>query len=192
MPSWVWLVSLFVVIGILYAAVRVLERTKDRPKELGGSSEGGSTGPSPFVLRPQLLTNAEREFFNALLVACAGQVHVLAKVRLFDVLDIAPATPSRQIWQNRVQSKHLDFVLCDRLTCRPLAAIELDDASHGRAPRVARDAQVDRYCSDAGFLLVRIPVTRTFDHASIRTRLIGVLEPPGASSTGSGRSLSSA
>lgn len=38
----------------------------------------------------------------------------------------------------------INFVLCDKENIEPLIAIELDDSSHGRPDRMARDIFIDR------------------------------------------------
>jgi hypothetical protein len=47
-------------------------------------------------------------------------------------------------WRNRIARKHVDYLLCDPGSMRPVLGIELDDASHERAAREARDQFVDQ------------------------------------------------
>ena len=131
-----------------------------------------------YQLCESLLTPAELRFFQTLSVAIAGKHLIFAKVRLGDLLEVPSGTPDERAWRNRVQSKHLDFVICDRVHTRPLVAIELDDSTHRRPDRVERDEQVDRFCDDAGLPLVRFRVERAFDHRAIWERLAHVLEVP--------------
>jgi hypothetical protein len=64
---------------------------------------------------------------------------VFAKVRLADLLYLPKGTQGRQAAFNRIQSKHVDFLLCSKDAVRPLLAIELDDSSHGEQSRITRD-----------------------------------------------------
>ena len=77
------------------------------------------------------------------------------KVRLADVIYCTDRTWSKG-YRQRISQKHLDFVLYDTATKRILLAIELDDRSHEKAHRKARDEFVDRSLAAAGVPLLRI------------------------------------
>ena len=77
----------------------------------------------------------------------------------------------KQAALNRITRKHLDFVICDRATCVPVLAIELDDASHGRADRQTRDLFVDGLCHAAGLPLARQPAKRGYTMEEARAAL---------------------
>lgn len=63
----------------------------------------------------------------------------------------------------RVSQKHVDFLLCHPETLKPLVAVELDDRSHDRADRKARDVFVDQSFASAGLPIVHVPVTGHYD-----------------------------
>lgn len=100
----------------------------------------------------------------------AEEYEIFAKVRLLDVLSVK-AGAGRQAAFNRVQAKHLDFLLCERGTSRPVLAPELDDSSHQRSDRQARAAFVEEVLEVIGLPALRCPVTRTYDPPEI-ARLI--------------------
>lgn len=54
--------------------------------------------------------------------------------------------------------KHVDFLVCDLKSVRPLVALELDDQSHARADRKTRDELVEAVFAAAGLPLLRVPV----------------------------------
>jgi very-short-patch-repair endonuclease len=110
-----------------------------------------------------LLTAAERSLFGVLHEAFGAKYFIFAKVRLADLVWLPKGTESRQSHQNRVQSKHLDFVICDRATVRPLVAIELDDSSHSRADRVERDVFLNEVLAAAGLPFVRIRAAASYN-----------------------------
>ena len=92
-------------------------------------------------------------------------------VRLADLVYIERGTEKRQSYFNRIQSKHIDFVLCDRNDIKPILAIELDDSSHRRADRIARDEFVDNALAQAGLPLLRVPVRANYDPAELRNQI---------------------
>jgi hypothetical protein len=65
-----------------------------------------------------------------------------------------------QTYTNRVDRKHVDFLLCDPRTMRPLDGLELDDRSHQRSDRQQRDEFVESVFTAARLPLVRIPANR--------------------------------
>ena len=93
--------------------------------------------------------------------AVGERVTVCAKVRLADVFFVARPNENAAA-RNRIAAKHVDFLLCDPATMRPLAGIELDDASHARPDRQERDAFVEQVFEAAGLPLVRFPAQRAY------------------------------
>ena len=72
-----------------------------------------SNQPFPYRGRDYFFSKAERSFYEVLLRSLP-QGHVLfAKVRLADLLYLAKGTEKSQSWRNRIQSKHVDFVICE-------------------------------------------------------------------------------
>lgn len=54
---------------------------------------------------------------------------------------------------NKVQAKHVDFVLCDKKMVARII-IELDDSSHNRPDRQARDSFVDEILENVGYKVI--------------------------------------
>jgi very-short-patch-repair endonuclease len=137
-------------------------------KLFGGTKASAPT--LPYRRKDYLLTQAERSLFGVLSEAVGGRYLIFAKVRLLDLVWI-PKVESRQAHLNRVQSKHVDFVLCDHANVRPLLCIELDDSSHGRADRVTRDAFLDAALLAAGLPLIRVRARSGYNVSEIREQI---------------------
>jgi hypothetical protein len=83
--------------------------------------------------------------------------------------------------RNRIDRKHVDFVICDALTMRPVLGVELDDASHQRRDRVERDAFVDGLFSAAGLPLLHVKAARGYPPQDLRIAIdtkLGILSAP--------------
>jgi len=117
----------------------------------------------PYQRKDYLLTKAERSFFGVLQNAIGNRYLIFAKVRLADLVFLPSGTEKRQSHLNRIQSKHIDFVLCDHDIVRPLLAIELDDSSHNRTDRQDRDAFVDSALSAAGLPILHVPARASYN-----------------------------
>ena len=129
----------------------------------------------PYRKTDYLLTPAERSFFGVLGQAIDSDLYIFAKVRLSDLLWLPQGTRNRQSYMNRIQSKHVDFVLCDSATTEPRLLIELDDASHQRARRRSRDAFLDEAVRRAGLPILRVPVKRSYVPGELRQLISSLL-----------------
>lgn len=134
----------------------------------------GDPGPEafPFERRP-LFTAAERSFLGVLEQAVGEQVRVLGKVRLGDLVKVRPGLPAgpRKSAQNRVQSKHVDFVLCTREHRQILAVIEIDARSHRAPAQQKRDAGKDGVMAAANIPIHRFPAKTRYSVHDVRQAL---------------------
>jgi len=118
-----------------------------------------STSTHVYRLRDDFLSPAESSFLRTLLAICGDGVLVCPKVNLADLV-YAPRQEGQFAAWNRINRKHLDFVLCDMDSLRPRLAIELDDKSHSRQDRRERDDFVDGVLESCGLPLLRVPARR--------------------------------
>jgi len=158
-------------IGIIILVVLVLAVLK----AMAGSKGKADSKDFPYESRKVLLTPAERSFMGVLEQALEEKLHIMAKVRLADVVEVKSGlTPrARGIAFNRIQSKHLDFVVCDPKDFSILCAIELDDSSHAQKRRQNRDELVDDVMNAAGIKLHRFPVKQGYVVAEVRKVVVG-------------------
>ena len=94
---------------------------------------------------------------------------VLDKVRLFDLIEPSFLTDNKKVAQYKIQSKHVDFVLCNT-ELKAQHVIELDDATHDRPDRIERDRFVDSALEMAGYNVLH---TREINENEI-LRFIGI------------------
>ena len=122
-----------------------------------------------------LLSPAERSFYGVLLQIVEGQYRVFSKVRLMDIIEPDGRLPrsAHQAAQNRIQSKHVDFILCDPSDLSIQCVVELDDSSHNRPDRQERDAFVNDALQAAGIPIFHIPVQSQYNLAILRSTLFG-------------------
>lgn len=92
-------------------------------------------------------------------------------VRIADLLRVKPGEAKRQTWQNRINAKHIDFVLCDPSSLEPVMAIEVDDRSHQRADRRRRDEFVNDAFHAANLPLLRVRAQATYHQNDVLAEL---------------------
>ncbi|MEZ6089097.1 MAG: DUF2726 domain-containing protein [Pirellulaceae bacterium] len=73
----------------------------------------------PYRLRPDFLSPAELAFYTVLQQAVGQSYAINNKVRMGDLLYVPRDRDSRK-YENKVSSKHVDFLLCDSTTMQPL------------------------------------------------------------------------
>jgi hypothetical protein len=101
---------------------------------------------------------------------------IFAMVRIADLLVVPKGTRNHRSWLNKILSKHIDFVLCDKDSLEVLAGIELDDPTHLKPARMQRDRFVNGAFADAGLPLLRIPASEGYDVSNIRKMIDKVIE----------------
>ncbi len=105
-----------------------------------------STEPLPYRISDKFLSPAELSFYHVLKsVVSDRQAVICPKVGLGELLFVSEVKDRGDFrrFRNYIDRKHVDFVLCDPKSMRPILAIELDDTSHKRTDRAERDAFVD-------------------------------------------------
>lgn len=110
-----------------------------------------------FGRKASILTRNEQKLYRTLLLALHSEYQVMAKVRLWDILWLINEPPERKQHLSRLSCRHVDFLLCEPLTLKPLLAIELDDASHRTTYAEENDRYKNELFQAAGLPLLRLP-----------------------------------
>ena len=132
----------------------------------------------PYRVRDDFLSPAELSFYHVVTTAIAQRATVCPKVGLGDIFFVSRPHENRGDF-NRIIQKHVDFLICEPRTMTPLFGIELDDASHARADRQARDEFVRQVFEAARLPLLRFPVQRAYNVQEIAGRMEPLLSGEG-------------
>ena len=131
-----------------------------------------------YLKNASLLSESEKNFYFVLAGVIGKEYLIFSKVRIFDILSIPKGLENGRYYQhkNKIQSKHVDFLLCNRKELKPLLAIELDDSSHRWPTRIIRDAFVDKAFASAGLPILHIHAATSYDPADLRQQIFSVIE----------------
>ena len=145
---------------------------KDRAKFLK-MKQAPVDGDLGFAKREPLFTPAERSFLGALEQALDGSYRVFGKVRLGDIVRPAKglSNSKRATAHNKINQKHVDFVVCSVSDLAVVGAVELDDKSHERDDRSSRDQFVDRALADAKIPVIHFSAKKGYALAEIKAKL---------------------
>ena len=120
-----------------------------------------------------LFTPAERSFLGVLEQALDSRYRVFGKVRLGDLIKPAKgsAAGKRTTALNRINQKHVDFVVCTANELALVGVLELDDQLHGCEELAGRDELVDQVLAKAGIPVLRFPAKKGYAVQDVRARL---------------------
>lgn len=148
----------FIVLALV--AVFVILSKRGLPQD--GDEHGGEFN---YLTNDSLLTPAERSFYGALKICTGDQLLVFAKVRLADIFH-----PEKELkggdWrraQNKLDRKHVDFLLCRVDNLAPVVVIELDDSSHKRERAQKNDAFKDELFAVSNVALIRVTAKQSYN-----------------------------
>ncbi len=159
--------------GCLYVIFNLLGITPD------GKEEGEEK--LPYKKRDDFLSDAELSFYKTLYLSIPDAFTICPKVSLSDIFFVS--TSDRSSWtryNNKINKKHVDFLLCEKVSMNPVCGIELDDSSHSKQKRVERDRFVDKVFETVGLKLLRFPVKKGYGLPEIREKLNEALKPAGS------------
>ena len=148
-----------ILLGVVVFLIMILKVIQLLRK--GGSGDSHAL----YDAKGALLTPAELKFLGVLDQVVGTHYRIMAQVRLADVIKVKGNLDksARSSAFNRIKAKHLDFVACDPSDMTVKFAIELDDSSHNRPNRRARDAFLEEAMKSAGVPLYRFAVKREYD-----------------------------
>jgi len=118
--------------------------------------------PLPYRIRDDFLSSAELSFYHVLEHMTGTVVVALSKVNLADIFYVSRTNEYMKHF-NKINRKHVDFLMCDSKTMRPILGIELDDRSHQKQKQQERDIFVDKVFRTAGLPLVHIKASMSYD-----------------------------
>ncbi len=121
----------------------------------------------PYKAR-KLLSNAEKLFFETLRECVPSGYMLFAKVKLSDIIE--STINSKREYLNRINQKHIDFLLVDK-AYKPALALELDDKSHDLPSRMSRDDFIDKSLGAAGIKIIHIKAASYYNSSDL-TKLI--------------------
>lgn len=157
--------NLLVIVAVVIVVLALLAALKTRQP----SSDKGLA----FESRDPLFTPAERSFLGVLEQSLDSRYRVFGKVRLGDIVKPAKglSNSKRTTALNKINQKHVDFVICSAADLSVIGVVELDDQSHRREDRAGRDVFVDQALAGAKVPVVRFSAKKGYQIQEVRAKL---------------------
>ncbi|MTI46678.1 DUF2726 domain-containing protein [Sporosalibacterium faouarense] len=165
------LIFIIIAILVIYFAFNLIAKDKKGSPFSKSNDSVTQVEKLPYNRKKYLLSKAEYNFYKVLENAIdLNKYYICPKVRVADIIYVT-SNPNRQRYFNKIQSKHIDFLLCDKEYLTPKIAIELDDKSHNKSNRVKRDEFLDNAFDDAGVKLLRFRASYSYSPNYINEKI---------------------
>lgn len=115
----------------------------------------------PYRMITSVLTPREKTAYYIIFNYCTkNNLALFSKIRLADFITPQNTSYNRDfyLWFNKISAKHVDFLIVQQGSFRPLLAIEIDDTTHYRADRKERDIFVNNI-----YFSIGLPVLHLWD-----------------------------
>lgn len=144
---------------------RIVNRSQDLIPSMADEN-----GPLPYRLTSSFLSPAESSYYESLSSYLATKAAICLKVRLQDLL-VVPDQQRNSAYVRKIQQEHVDFLVCDAETMKPVLAIKLVDATQWRPEHRERDRFINAAFEAADFPLLRVPVKPRYTQQEIADQL---------------------
>lgn len=148
--------------------------TKESSDDSQTTNETGTITPEPDYRKKICVMNkSERQMYKILQSILDNKFIVLSKVRIEDFVDINQDNlpwGERQGLRGKIKSRHVDFLICEMETTKPLMAIEVDGKSHRSLKRQERDRFIHNLYEEIGLPLVKVAVGSNFTSEAMKIK----------------------
>lgn len=127
-----------------------------------------------YVQREYLMTQNERTFYKSLFNAVGKKYLIFPQIHLDALFRYNLKNQYHQAAFRAIRGYSVDYVLCCpdfQIVC----AIELDDSTHQKPERRARDEAVESIFTRTGLPLVRIPLNRPMNYEELSRYIFSCL-----------------
>ncbi len=140
----------FILIVAILVGLKYAEKAlKKKPKHNDQKTDYSASYQAKYLLTK----NEWHEYKKLKEYATEKGLIVCPKVRLLDIIEPRKGEKDYLALRGKVQSKHVDFLLCDE-SLHIKAVLELDDNSHDRKDRQERDAFVNQILTSVGYTVI--------------------------------------
>jgi len=157
-------ILLFILIMIVNVSIVIVKKRNKMSKNNVSKSQKATNKYSSINFRyykqkDDFITHSESILYKSMQTCVGDKAAIFAKVRLADIFSVESDEylGKNVFWKHfrEISQKHVDFLICNNVTLKPLLAIELDDPSHDN-----RQSQVNDAFKDELFNRAKLPMHR--------------------------------
>ena len=152
------IIIIILILGVLY-----LEKIIDK-KQNENIIENNKLN---YMKKDYIFTPTELKFYRELIkVTEELNLVIFPKIRLADIFKHNEYKDF-----NKIKSKHIDFLLCDKSNCKIRLAIELDDYSHNTNKTIKSDNFKNEIFRQTNLPLIRIKVSNMYNLEELKEKI---------------------
>lgn len=123
------------------------------------------------------LSFAELSFFKVLEQVVGNKYYIFPQVNLASL--VRSNAKGRDWWYyfRKISQKSVDFVLAEKIDCRPILVIELDDSTHKDGARQERDEFCDEVFKSAELPVLHVAYRNGYSTAQIKKEIEETINP---------------
>lgn len=126
-----------------------------------------------YYKKNTILTQTEFAFYKKLKTMTDKlNLTIFPEVNLERIINVKNKDTS---YRNRIKSRSIDFTLVNTWNNNIVCCIELDDYTHNRLDRKARDIFINELFSNVGIKLFRIKVSKYYDFEELEFEITKLL-----------------
>ncbi|KNY29697.1 DUF2726 domain-containing protein [Pseudobacteroides cellulosolvens] len=127
----------------------------------------------PYKVKDNILTSTELSFYHTLQLYISDKAVICPKVGLKDIFFIIKEIDNSSYLKyfSKISQKHVDFLICEPGSMKPICGIELDDSSHTSKKSYERDNFLKKLYGDAKLELIRFSSKSGYSLSEIEVTL---------------------
>lgn len=156
-PELIHFIVAIIVLFLIFKFIRWFSIDSYHNQSVNNNNKQYIKNESPYIKKQFFFSQNERKFFiklyQLLYENFDNQYILFSKVRLADIIEVNKNIKNITHW-NKIKSKHVDYVVCDKKDYKIHLAIELNDSTHYTIDRNERDQFVNLSLSAAWLKIV--------------------------------------
>lgn len=158
---------------LIFAAIIVIIVFEELTRK--SKPQNDSLNPNVYKLKNSIVTSREMQLYRQLQNEIPEKYLICPKVGVKDFIQITEKKDYMKYF-GKISQKHIDYLICEKETLKPVLGIELDDKSHQKENRQKRDEFLNNVYENVGLRMFRIPTTMSNDE--IKKELTTIFSPP--------------
>ena len=121
----------------------------------------------PYKKKEFLLNISERKFFEAISEKLPSKYVIYPQIVLSAIIKTECSKRNFWFYQNKINKKIIDFVICEKRYNQPILAIEYDGPTHERYDRRKRDDFVNKALESAEIKIIHVKHSKNLNYDKV-------------------------
>jgi CRISPR/Cas system-associated endoribonuclease Cas2 len=162
------------IIVILFSIIFLLLQWIKNSTNANGDVKSEQKESLPYRKRNYIFdSNAEFRFYQILNETLSDKYFIAPQIQFSHIFEVIPGTAHHKGWLSKIDKKTIDFVLLNKVNCKPEILIELDGPTHSYGRTLDRDNFQQSLSETTGVKLIRFSLKEGEDRDFIKNKILG-------------------